>query len=76
MNIHSLYGKISPYFRNRRLRVFIDRVRPSRDRDSMLDVGGYPWSWSDHPPLCRKLDVLNVDPFEMDEQFATSGARC
>lgn len=69
MNLNSIYGRISPHFRIKRLRWFMDRVKPSADTDRMLDVGGYPYNWRDQPPCAKELVVLNIDPFEMDEAF-------
>jgi Methyltransferase domain len=57
MNIHDLYGRVSPWFRRRRLRRLQALLG---EMVNVLDVGGYPWCWTD-PGLAReKITLLNV----------------
>lgn len=55
--IHRLYGAISPWFRERRLR-WMQRELEVRGDERLLDVGGYPWCW---PPgaTAAQVTLLN-----------------
>ena len=53
MNIHALYARILPRFRQRRLQNFFALVRP-QPSERLLDVGGYPWCW---PPEMRRAQI-------------------
>lgn len=43
-SIYDLHDLASRRFREKRLKWFLDTIRPS-DRSTLLDVGGYPWFW-------------------------------
>lgn len=58
MNIHRLYGKISPYFRRRRLRWFQQHLDVQAG-ECLLDVGGYRWCWDDMA-LPGQITLLNL----------------
>ena len=58
MNIHAIYGRISPYFRRRRLRRFAGRLQ-LRPQDTLLDIGGYPWCWQD-PAWANAITLVNL----------------
>lgn len=47
MSLHLLYRRISPWFRRRRMRRFVQAVAP-RPGDRLLDVGGTSWLWADY----------------------------
>ena len=68
MNIHKVFQIISPFFRRRRFAVFTAHIRPT-DADTILDIGGYPGTWTPHPPCGRSVEILNVHPIE----YAPSG---
>lgn len=57
--IHSLYARISPLFRRRRLRWF-RRTIVLRPGDRLLDIGGYPWFWSE-AALPNPISLLNLE---------------
>ncbi len=59
MNIHSIYSKISPYFRNKRFEKFIDNIQP-KAHESILDVGGYPNTWTTQNPCWNSIEILNI----------------
>ncbi|HAB18664.1 MAG TPA: class I SAM-dependent methyltransferase [Verrucomicrobiota bacterium] len=59
MNIQSLYNRISPWFRRRRMAQFLETVRPSGQTE-VLDIGGYPWVWAQAGVPFPVL-VINVD---------------
>ena len=55
--IHRVYGWISPRFRRRRLRQFQARLQV-QPADPLLDVGGFPWCWTD-PAWPNPITLLN-----------------
>lgn len=60
MNIHRLYGRLSPVFRRRRMQRFLTLVAP-RSGERLLDVGGTPTFW--HESACPvAITLLNPDP--------------
>lgn len=62
MNIHALYARISPRFRARRIAKFMELLRPDADT-SVIDLGGYPWVWSEANVNFRVVMVnLHVPP--------------
>ena len=58
MNIHSIYGLISPRFRIKRLRWFRERLKVGADVQ-ILDVGGQPWCWND-TEMPNYITLLNL----------------
>jgi hypothetical protein len=58
MTSHELYGWLSPWFRERRLR----RLHALLGRlDTVLDVGGYPWCWNDPLVPRERITLLNLE---------------
>ena len=57
MNIHKVYGRISPYFRRRRRRLFVQLLHPAAC-ESILDLGGWPTFWSGVEMTCS-ITLLN-----------------
>jgi len=69
MGVGSIYNAISPRFRRRRFERFVDYVQP-KPTDRILDVGGYPGTWSEHDPVAGSIDMLNTheaDEFDPEE---------
>lgn len=59
MNIHAIYGRISPWFRRRRLARFQAMLKPTAET-TILDVGGFPWCWPEE--ACpAKITMVNLD---------------
>ncbi|HLX69613.1 MAG TPA: class I SAM-dependent methyltransferase [Verrucomicrobiae bacterium] len=58
--IFKVSGKISPYFRRRRFRHFLDTVSPTKSM-RILDVGGLPRAWQG-VPIRSQITILNVEP--------------
>lgn len=58
MNIHRLYGLISPLFRRRRMGRFCALIRPHTG-EQILDVGGTPWIWQESPTAAQSVTLLN-----------------
>lgn len=79
MNIHRIYGRISPLFRRRRMARFRALMKPEAST-SVLDIGGYPWVWSEAAvPFSVVMVNLHVPPgsdafgpqFRLEEGDAT-----
>jgi len=65
MNIHSIYAVIFKVWRKRRMAQFEATIQPSTE-DLVLDVGGYPKTWTSRPQLPKRIDCLNVHPVTWD----------
>jgi SAM-dependent methyltransferase len=60
VNIHRLYALAQPFFRRRRLRTFLDLLRPG-PATRILDVGGNPWNWNvPGMPVPGRITLLNL----------------
>jgi hypothetical protein len=70
MNIHRLYGAISPYFRRKRLRWFCEKLNV-QSHEKILDVGGNPWCW-DGAKLPNPITLLNLQYPDTIEQTTLS----
>lgn len=69
--IFKISGKISPYFRRRRFRHFLDTVSPAKSM-RILDVGGLPRAWKG-VPIESRITILNLKPInEYELQFLQS----
>jgi hypothetical protein len=60
--IFKVSGKISPHFRRRRFRKFLETFSPTRSM-RILDVGGLPRAWLD-VPIESEITILNVTPLD------------
>jgi Methyltransferase domain len=60
MDIFTIFRWISPQFRRRRMKAFIDQLKPGKD-DRILDVGGYPEFWAGSG-IESFVTILNVEP--------------
>jgi hypothetical protein len=58
--IQHIYRPIWKIWRKRRFDLFLRLLSP-RPTDTLVDVGGYPSSWTSHPQCVARIDVLNVD---------------
>jgi hypothetical protein len=56
--IFKISAKISPIFRKRRIRRFLDTFKPDKDT-RILDVGGLPRFWLD-VPIPSQITLLNI----------------
>lgn len=56
-SIHDIYDVVSARFRKRRLKRFLDVLKPTAST-RILDVGGYPWFWADGP-VGTEITLLN-----------------
>jgi Methyltransferase domain len=60
MDIFTIFRGISPHFRRRRMKAFIDQLKPGKD-DRILDVGGYPEFWAGSG-IESFVTILNLHP--------------
>lgn len=68
MNIHTLYEQIIfKIWRAKRILAFERIIQPSRN-DLILDVGGYPDTWTSRPQLAKRIDCLNVHTVDWECQ--------
>src|SRR5690349_20469472 len=60
--IFKVSGRISPYFRRRRFRKFLETFSPTRTM-RILDVGGLPRAWLG-VPIESEITILNITPLD------------
>lgn len=56
--IYSLYRKFQPGFREKRIRLFLEKLKPGSDT-RILDVGGHAYDW-EGVPVDSRITLLNV----------------
>ena len=59
-----IYGFVQAPFRNRRFKLFKNKIRPTPET-RILDVGGNPWFWNDLE-IPAKITLLNPDMLSDD----------
>ena len=59
MNIHKIYNWIFKIWRVRRHALFINTINPTR-QTRILDVGGYPATWTKFEPCAQSILCLNI----------------
>lgn len=64
MRIFKIYGMF-PDFRATRFAWFLSTIKPSLE-ETILDIGGYPPTWTTHPPCAKRIDCLNIREFTYD----------
>jgi hypothetical protein len=60
MDILVIFKWVSPLFRRRRMKAFLEQLKPRRE-DRILDVGGYPEFWAGSG-IESYVTILNVHP--------------
>jgi len=60
-SIHSIYRRVFKLWRKKRFEWFLKALRP-QPSDILLDVGGYPGSWTAYPQPVARIDTLNLHP--------------
>ena len=66
MDIHAIYARVSKLFRVKRMIKFEKLLHPNPEH-VVLDVGGYPRTWTIRPQLSKRIDCLNVHSIDWDE---------
>lgn len=69
MDIHGLYFHIFRIWRARRMARFEELLNPGEE-DILLDVGGYPATWTSRPQLTRRIDCMNVHSVDWNPSLA------
>jgi hypothetical protein len=67
MNIFRLHDLLSASFRRRRMRLFLEMLKPDAET-TVVDLGGYPWIWARTGVSFRVL-VVNLHLPEGMEKF-------
>ena len=67
MDIHKIYGLIFKIWRQKRMIKFESIIKPSTE-DFVLDVGGYPPTWTVRPQLSGRIDCLNLHQVDFDNR--------
>lgn len=60
--IFKISARISPYFRKRRMQMFLSTFAPTK-RLRILDVGGLPRAWQ-NVDIESEITILNLDPLD------------
>ncbi|MEP6714830.1 MAG: methyltransferase domain-containing protein [Terriglobia bacterium] len=68
--IYSFYRLLQPRFRKKRIRFFLDMLRPG-DATSILDVGGNVYDWEGAVPIASPITILNVAPTDSSATYPT-----
>ncbi len=70
MQINKVYERIFKHWRVNRLKQFMELFQP-KPTDTILDVGGYPQTWTILPQVVQRIDCLNlkVYPWEDEKKF-------
>ncbi len=58
--VHKIYGAVSPFFRKRRMKRFLQAMHPTAAM-TILDVGGYPGNW-ETVSINSDVTTLNLHP--------------
>lgn len=69
MNIHAIYAQIFKVWRAKRMLRFEQTLQPQAG-DLLLDVGGYPYTWTTRPQQPSRIDCLNVHDVPWDPSAA------
>jgi len=64
-SVASIYSRLFRIWRARRFQQFMRRLAPT-PRDTILDIVGYPHTWTSHEPVGRSVTCLNLHAFEWD----------
>lgn len=77
MNIHKIYERIFKIWRQKRMARYEEIISPCSE-DVVLDVGGFPKTWTSRPQTVARIDCVNIDladwdNSEMPEYHITTG---
>lgn len=67
--IFRLQAPLSKFWRTKRFNLFKDKINPKMT-DRLLDVGGYPTTWTVNEPVVGGIDLLNIYDIEWDTKEA------
>jgi len=65
MDIHSIYRFIFRFWRRKRMAQFESTIQPG-ENELVLDVGGYPQTWTAQPQVSKRVDCLNLHQVSWD----------
>jgi len=69
-NIHTIFRKLSPFFRRKRMALFFSMFRPD-DQTRLLDLGGLAGTWRDQPGRFP-ITLVNLSPHPTSDARITS----
>lgn len=75
MIIHAVWSVIFKTFRKKRFRILQERLQPNRQM-RILDVGGYPQTWTAHEPCAEEIQIVNVHEVPQPEATGGHKIRC
>jgi Methyltransferase domain len=64
-SIHDVYKQIFKIWRRKRFDLFV-QLLSLQPGQRLIDIGGYPGFWTQHPPVLGTVDTLNVHPVDWD----------
>lgn len=67
--IHRVYSRIFKIWRVKRFGLFKRTLKPL-PTDRLLDIGGYPGTWTVHEPVVESIDSLNIHDVVWDPESA------
>lgn len=67
MDINKLYSVIFKNWRVKRLKAFMEQFNP-KPSDVILDVGGYPHTWTHTDQVVERIDCLNLKTYPWEEE--------
>lgn len=67
MKLQTIYAIIFKIWRRRRMDQFEAIICPQPD-DAVLDVGGYPDTWTARPQRTKQVDCINIHPVDWNGQ--------
>jgi len=65
MRVHSIYRELFKIWRAKRFQLFVSVMQPGKTT-RVLDVGGYPGTWTVFPPRAQSITCLNVHPIDWE----------
>jgi len=68
ITIHSLYSQIFKIWRKLRFKKFLEILQPG-SQENLLDVGGTPQFWFQHPRFVREIVVINNHKFSWEPEL-------
>jgi hypothetical protein len=75
LSIHAIYRQVFKIWRVRRFKLFLRLMHPTNS-EVLIDVGGYPGSWTGYLQPVKRIDILNIHKVGWDDaQFPRHNIR-
>jgi hypothetical protein len=69
MHINDIYYRLFRIWRFKRFQQFVQTLQPT-SQTTILDIGGYPQTWTAHPPIAKSITCINLHKFDWDPSSA------